>query len=149
MNKALKFQKNGKSSDLIRETEESIQAIVLFQSAMEAVITEEIENEPLLEPIKKQNLALFSKHKSLSFKNKWEKTFEILAIKNKKSLEKYVTFYSTHRIPISHPKSRFISVEPYSSLQIEAGIQSGWEAMQELFKTLGKETMSWKKFMNT
>jgi hypothetical protein len=122
-----------------RETEESIQAVILFQAAMEAVITEEIENDSLLVNIKKENEALFAKHKSLSFKNKWEKAFDELKITKRPHLEAYLSFYSTHRIPISHPKSRYISLEDYSYHTIEAGINHGKKAMELLMKALKKK----------
>src|SRR3990167_8162284 len=92
----------------IDEAEECIQAIILFQSAMEAVITEEIENEKKLKKVFKENSELARTHHSLSFKNKWLRSFETLKIRDRKSLEAYFTFYSDCRVPISHPKGRYL-----------------------------------------
>lgn len=138
LQEAFKYSKKGESPELVKEIEECIQAVILFQSAMEAVITEEIENDFQLKEVKKENELLYAKHKSLSFKNKWEKAYDILQITSRKSLDAYLIFYSTHRIPISHPKSRYVSLEEYTYSTTEQGMNNGREAMNILMKTLKK-----------
>ena len=133
----------------IDEAEECIQAIILFQSAMEAVITEEIENEKRLKVVLDENNVLARKHHSLSFKNKWLRAFDVLSIKQRKSLDAYFVFYSEYRLPISHPKGRYLSLEKYQFKETIMGIKNGWEAIEFLYKSLKKTYQSfddyWKK----
>jgi len=134
---------------LINEAEECIQAIVLFQSAMEAVITEEIENEKKLIKVFDENNDLARKHHSLSFKNKWVRSFDTLLIKERKSLNAYLKFYSGYRLPISHPKGRYLSLEKYRFKDTLDGIKNGWQTIELLYKSLKKTYQSfddyWKK----
>ncbi len=127
------------------EAEECIQAVILFQVAMEAIINEEIERSPQLKEVKKENVALSTKYKSLSFKNKWERAFDVMQIRKKKELNEYFTFYSRYRILVSHPKSRYISLDQYDYENVYRGIQSGWKTIELLFMSLGKSRVSWEE----
>jgi hypothetical protein len=135
-----------KKNDEMKEAHECIQTIILFQTGMEAFINEEIESERKLLPVKKEQDDLASKYKTLSFKNKWEQAFDALKIKKREPLQKYLAFYSSYRILISHPKSRYISLENYEYEKVYDGIKSGWESMQLLFEALGKTMKSWNEF---
>lgn len=135
-----------KKNDEMKEAHECIQAIILFQTGMEAFINEEIESERKLVPVKKEKDNLAAKYKTLSFKNKWEMAFDILKIKKKVSLNLYMEFYSNYRILISHPKSRYISLENYEYEKVYMGLKCGWESMQLLFEALGKRMKSWDEF---
>lgn len=135
-----------KKNDEMKEAHECIQAIILFQTGMEAFINEEIESEKKLVSVKKQKDSLASKYKTLSFKNKWEMAFDVLRIKKQSPLKSYITFYSNYRILISHPKSRYISLENYEYEKVYEGLKSGWESMQILFEHLGKMMKSWDEF---
>ncbi len=127
------------------EAEECIQAVILFQVAMEAIINEEIERSPLLKEVKKENAALSTKYKSLSFKNKWERAFDVMKIRKKKELNEYFTFYSRYRILVSHPKSRYISLDQYDYENVYKGIRSGWKTIELLFLGLKKSRVSWEE----
>lgn len=127
------------------EAEECIQTVILFQVAMEAIINEEIERSPLLKEVKKENTALSSKYKSLSFKNKWERAFDVLKIRKRKELKEYFTFYSKYRILVSHPKSRYISLSEYQYENVYQGIKNGWMTIELLYLGLGKTRVSWEE----
>jgi hypothetical protein len=144
---AYNFSSSSENSDLKKEAEACIQAIVLFQSAMEGIITEEIENEPRLLQVKNVNQELSTKHKSLSFKNKWERSFDVLRIKDRQELDAYFEFYSRYRIPILHPVSRYISLEGYTFKKVTTGLKNGWNAMQLLENALNKVKMTWEQFL--
>ncbi len=128
------------------EIEQSIQAVILFQTAMEAIINEEVFNHPLLEEVKLEEYALNKRYKSLSFKNKWRKAYETLQIKDTEHIEEYLQFYSKYRSPISHPRSRYQSLDKYTYKNVCEGIESGWYAAQLLFAILGKELTSWNEY---
>lgn len=128
------------------ETKSCIQAVILFQSAMEAVINEEVYNHPLLEEVKLEEFDLNKKYKSLSFKNKWSKSYEALQIKEDSYLKNYLNFYSKYRGPISHPKSRYQKLDKYKFKKVSEGLENGWYAAQLLFAILGKDMTSWDKF---
>jgi len=129
----------------LEESGQCIQAIILFQVCMEAVINEEIERAAPLLPIKKENKELSGKFKSLSFKNKWEKAFDLLEIHKRKELRDYFTFYTRYRVLLSHPKSRYVSLDNYMFDKVYAGIKSGWDAMQIMYAVLGKSKISWEE----
>lgn len=131
--------------DELSEAEECIQAVILFQVAMEAIINEEIERAPLLKEVKKENAALSTKYKSLSFKNKWERAFDVLRIPKRKELNAYFKFYSRYRVLVSHPKSRYISLQEYDFKNVYNGIKNGWIAIELLFTGLGKTRVSWEE----
>lgn len=130
------------------ETEERscIQGVILFQTGMEAVINEEINNHPLLEEVRTEELELNKRYKSLSFKNKWKRAYDVLQIRDDEHLLAYLTFYSQYRSPISHPRSRYLNLDEYRFSRIISGIESGWYAMQLLFAILGKDLTSWEEF---
>ncbi len=128
------------------EIEQSIQAVILFQTAMEAIINEEVYNHPLLEEVKLEEYELNKRYKSLSFKNKWRKAYESLQIKDTEHIEEYLQFYSKYRSPISHPRSRYQSLDKYTYKHVLEGIESGWYAAQLLFAILGKELTSWNEY---
>lgn len=128
------------------EIETSIQATILFQAGMEAIINEEIQNHDLLVTVKKENEALLQHYKSLSFKNKWQKSYEALQIRETDYLLQYLHFYSQYRVQITHPHSRFLSVQKYRFTNVYPGMENGWYAAQLLFAILGKELTSWETF---
>ena len=128
------------------ESECAIQAVILFQAAIEAIVNEEIFNHPLLETVKKEEEELNKRLKSLSFKNKWKKVYDALQIKEQEYLDNYLHFYSHFRVPITHPKSRYISIEKYSYKHVYEGLENGWFTVQLLYAILGKELTSWKEF---
>lgn len=127
------------------EAEECIQAVILFQVAMEAIINEEIERSPLLKEVKKENAALSTKYKSLSFRNKWERAFDVLQIRKRQELKEYFTFYAKYRILVSHPKSRYISLDQYDYKNVYKGIKNGWKTIELLYVGLGKSRISWEE----
>ncbi len=133
------------SKDHIAESEECIQSVLLFQVAMEAIINEEIERAKPLEPLKKENKELARKFKSLTFRNKWERTFDLLEIKKRKELNFYLKFYGKYRNLVSHPKSRYVSLEHYDFKKVYEGIKNGWLAVDHLYLTLGKTRISWEE----
>jgi len=134
------------AGDIKQEIETSIQALILFQAGMEAVINEEIGNHPLLAAVKAEDEKLNSSYKSLSFKNKWKKSYEALQIFEYDYLNEYLRFYSQYRIQITHPKQRYMSLSKYRFNRIYDGIENGWYAMQLLYAVLGKELTSWEEY---
>ncbi len=134
------------STDDQKEIESAIQAVILFQTAMEAIINEEVFNHPLLEEVKLEEFELNKRFKSLSFKNKWKRSYEVLQIHDSENLDAYLLFYSKYRSPISHPRSRYRALDAYTFEHVSEGIENGWYASQLLFAILGKEMMSWEEF---
>ena len=114
---ALAYQSH-QIKDTTAETEHCIQALILFQAGMEAIINEEIHNHGLLAEVRQENEDLFVRFKSLSFKNKWYRSYEVLQIKETEYLKEYVLFYSQYRVPITHPKSIYLSLEKYRFTKI-------------------------------
>ena len=139
---ASKFQK---IQDQTAESEACIQAVILFQVAMEAIINEEIERSASLESVKKENKGLSSKFKSLSFRNKWERAFDALHISKRKELNAYFIFYGRYRNLVSHPKSRYVSLSNYDFERVFLGIKNGWNAIELLYSGLGKTRISWEE----
>ena len=143
-----KAQTASREKNQLKESEACIHAILLFQAAIEAIINEELFTHPLLAAIRNEELELHKRFKSLSFKNKWKKAYEALQIKDTEYLEAYLRFYSTYRVPITHPKSRYVSVQKYSCKSAYHGIENGWYMFQLLYAILGKELTSWDDFCN-
>ncbi len=141
--RASQFHTEGNTQE---EIEACIQSVILFQTAMEAIINEEVYNHPLLEEVKFEEYELNKRYKSLSFKNKWKKAYETLQIKDTENLNSYLTFYSKYRSPISHPRSRYLILDAYTFPTVVKGIEYGWYASQLLFAILGKDLMSWEEF---
>lgn len=125
------------------ENKECIQAIIIFQVAMEAIINEEIYTNPQLSVIKDEEFFLNKKYKSLSFKNKWKKVFFELQIKDTESLADYFSFYSKYRGPISHPRTRYQSIKKYTYKQTLEGLTNGWQTCVLLYSMLNKSLTSW------
>jgi len=135
-----------KKKDITYEIEECIQALILFQAGMEAIINDEIANHPLLSSVRGEEQSLNSHYKSLSFKNKWTKSYEALQIRELEYLDVYLEFYSSYRIPITHPKRRYVSLSTYRFKKIYHGIENGWYTVPLLYAVLGKELTSWDQF---
>jgi|GEM_PF-6199690 len=137
-----------KKKNISYEIEECIQSIILFQAGLEAIINDEIANHPLLSPVKAEEHDLNMHYKSLSFKNKWTKSYEALQIRELEYLNVYLDFYSRYRIPITHPKRRYVSLSTYRFKKIYKGIENGWYAVQLLYAVLGTGLTSWEDFCN-
>ncbi len=129
-----------------KEAEFCIQAILLFQAAIEAILNEELLNHPLLEPVRRADQDLHKRYKSLSFKNKWKKVYDTLQIQETEYLDIYLQFYKTYRVPITHPKSRYVNMEKYTFPHVLEGFENGWYALQLVYAILGKELTSWEEF---
>ncbi|MBP7966765.1 hypothetical protein KAZ66_00685 [Candidatus Woesebacteria bacterium] len=132
-----------------KEAEFCIQAILLFQSAIEAILNEELLNHPLLESVRRADQDLHKRYKSLSFKNKWKKVYDTLQIQETEYLDIYLQFYKMYRVPITHPKSRYVNVEKYTFQNVLEGFENGWYALQLVYAILGKELTSWEEFCRT
>lgn len=147
-----KYARNSDSYFELRSKERvvCIQGVILFQASMEAMINEEIENEPKLKVIKKKSDELNSKFKILSFKNKWELAFEVLGVpKNCTTyLEKYLKFYIKFRVPITHAKSRYVEAEKFNFTNVYEGIKNGYYAVESFYTHLIKfsKEHTWKEF---
>jgi hypothetical protein len=131
------------------EIEQCIEAVILFQAAMEAVINEEIDSHQMLVKVKEENELLYKKFRSLSFKNKWERSFEVLTIKDKGGcLKNYLQFYTSFRVPITHPRSRYIQVDNLTFENVYEGMKSGWKAAELLYRKLKKKNIlgTWEDF---
>ncbi len=125
-----------KDDNVAKERMMCLQAVILFQSAMEALINEEIASHPLLQSVKREEAKLNTTFKSLSFRNKWIHVFDVLRITKRSDLEAYLDFYSRYRVPITHAKSRFISLEKYTYGNVKKGIESGVKVMKILKESL-------------
>ena len=143
MSHLAKASKQYSAKDQLGESEACIQSVLLFQVAMEAIINEEIERAKPLETLKKENKELSRKFKSLTFRNKWERTFDLLEIRKRNELNTYIAFYGKYRNLVSHPKSRYVSVGNYDYEKVYEGIQNGWLAVDILYEVLGKTRISW------
>ncbi|MFA9289195.1 MAG: hypothetical protein ACEQSA_04945 [Weeksellaceae bacterium] len=143
---AYHFSQNKDATSSLKEAEACIQAIILFQTSMEAIINEEVLNHPLLKEVKTEQEELHRHFKSLSFKNKWIRAYETLQLHETEYLNDYLTFYTEFRTPITHPKSRYISVQKYRFKAVCDGLENGWYTFQLLFAILGKQLTSWDEF---
>lgn len=133
-----------------QEREACIETVILFQASLEAMINEEISSEKKLQSIKKENEELNKKFKALSFKNKWQKSFEVLktSAREKKYLANYLQFYISFRVPITHAKSRYINAELFNYLNVYDGLKNGYLSVEVFYKKLEKFSSehTWKKF---
>lgn len=131
------------------EAEACIEAVILFQSSMEAVINEEIERHKHLLAVKKEKDKRLTRFRNLSFKNRWMKSFDELGMDPTIGpLGDYIEFYNDFRVTITHPKSRFVNIERYSFENVYEGIRSGWFAIELLYEKLDKESpeYSWEAY---
>lgn len=134
---------------LQEESHACIEAVIMFQASMEAVINEEIESHRLLSGIRDENEELFKKFRSLSFKNKWERSFVVLGLADgTQYLYQYLQFYSNYRVPITHPQSRYVDVSHFQFHPVYEGIHNGWCAAHELLTKLEKKYSqeTWEEF---
>jgi hypothetical protein len=136
-----------------KEIESCIEAVILFQASLEAIINEELESDKKLEKVKKENDDLNKKFKMLSFKNKWLRTFAVLKIDkaSEKYLENYLDFYIKFRIPITHARSRYVNAEQFNFPNVYSGIKNGYLFLEKFYQCLHKfeEEHSWNYFCIT
>ena len=131
------------------EAEACIEAVILFQSSMEAVINEEIERHKHLIEVKKEKDLRLRRYRNLSFKNRWMKSYDELGMDpTKGALADYLEFYNEFRVTITHPTSRFVNIEKYNFENVYEGIRSGWLAMELLYEKLDKvhPVVSWETY---
>lgn len=133
----------------LQEAESCIEALLLFQSGMEAIINEEINTNKKLAGVRKERVFLQRKVKDLSFKNKWLNTFKALELEDsQKYLENYLDFYRDFRVPITHPSNRYFDISHYRFTNIYEGFRNGWMAFMTLatgWEDTAK-TQSWKQY---
>lgn len=131
------------------EAESCIEAVILFQACMEAVINEEIERHKNLIAVKKEKEKRLTRFRNLSFKNRWMKSFDELGMDPTiGALGDYIEFYNEFRVTITHPKSRFVNIEKYHFENVYEGIRSGWYAIELLYEKLDKvqPEYSWESY---
>ncbi|MCX7996824.1 MAG: hypothetical protein N2691_03665 [Patescibacteria group bacterium] len=133
-----------------REAESCIEAILLFQSGMEAIINEEISTNSKLVSVRREREYHQKRVRDLSFKNKWENSFKALELEDDGTLRKYLEFYRDYRVPITHPRNRYFDVSPYRFPQVYAGIKSGWLAFMMLAGNWEQSARAgaWESFCN-
>jgi len=131
------------------EAEACIEAVILFQSSMEAVINEEIERHKHLTEVKKEKDLRLRRYRNLSFKNRWMKSYDELGMDpTKGSLADYLEFYNEFRVTITHPTSRYVNIQKYNFENVYEGVRSGWLAMELLYEKLDKvhAEYSWEMY---
>lgn len=134
--KAYEFSQQANSK---KESEACIEAVILFQACMEAIINEEIESHRLLSAVREENEEMHKKFRSLSFRNKWLQSYEVLRLQDKQEyLQNYLLFYTKFRVPITHPHSRFSDISLFTFSAVYEGIKNGWYAAHLLLTKLGK-----------
>ncbi|MCA9371957.1 hypothetical protein KC726_03590 [Candidatus Woesebacteria bacterium] len=109
-----------------KQQHHSMLAIIFLHLFMETFISEAIHSSPKLAELKKEEQELNKIYKSLSFKNKWKKTFDLLHIKPQSELDDFLAFDERFRAPLVHPKGAFINADLYSqdtSLSIQTALQ--------------------------
>lgn len=151
LHKELQEKHTSKEIELISrlEAESCIESVILFQTAMEAVINEEIERHRNLSEVKKERDERLKRFRNLSFKNRWMKSYDELGMDPTiGSLADYFEFYNEYRVSITHPTSRFINIEKYNFQNVYDGIKAGWNAIEILYKKLDETHPhpSWEKF---
>lgn len=132
-----------------KEVESCIQAILLFQAGMEAIINEEINTNKGLISVRKEREFHQKRVRDLSFKNKWENSFKAMKIEDKqKYLEQYLEFYRDFRVPITHPKNRYLDVSGYRFPSVYQALRNGWMAFMSFASGWEKNAMdqSWENF---
>ncbi len=135
----------------LRETEAQagIEVILVFQSGMEAMINEEISTNRKLQGIRRERDALQRRLKDLTFKNKWEMSYQLLGVTDTHGyLDSYLSFYRDYRVPITHPRTRYVDVSEYRFPKVYRGIRNGWLAYMRLSTSWENEaqTESWERF---
>ncbi len=134
---------------LQKESESCIEAILLFQAGMEAIINEEINTNKKLIGVRKEREYHQKRVRDLSFKNKWENSYKALKVTDtEKYLERYLDFYRDFRVPITHPNNRYLDVAAYRFPEVYKGIRNGWMAFMTLasgWEHDAKE-QSWARF---
>lgn len=132
-----------------QEAESCIEALLLFQSGMEAIINEEISTNNKLTGVRKEREFHQKKLRDLSFKNKWESSYKALdLIDEHEYLNNYLDFYRDYRVPITHPRNRYFDVGPYRFPKVHQGIRNGWMAFMTLASNWEKSAkdQSWTEF---
>lgn len=133
----------------VKEAESCIEAVLLFQSGMEAIINEEINTNSKLAGVRREREAYQKKVRDLSFKNKWENSYRALGLDDScRSLKEYLEFYRDFRVPITHPRNRYFDISPYRFPRVYAGIKSGWIAFMRLAHGWedSARTAAWEEF---
>lgn len=131
------------------EAESSIEALLLFQAGMEAIINEEISTNRKLAGVRKEREFHQKRVRDLSFKNKWENSYKALELEDsKKYLESYLEFYRDFRVPITHPRNRYFDVALYKFPRVYEGIRNGWMAFMSLSTSWEDKAkaQSWEDF---
>lgn len=134
-----------------KESEECIEAVIIFQASMEAVINEEIESHRGLKLVREENEELYRRFRSLSFKNKWERAYVAVDLQDELHyLSSYFEFYTKYRVPITHPQSRYEDISEFNWQSVYKGIQSGWYAAHVLLAKLEKQYSqdTWEDYCN-
>ena len=114
--------------NFIRENQEAIKAIILFQAGMEAWISWAYTTE---------SLSHLSKPRY--FTDKWEEAFKYLNIEY--DFSNYADFYRNARNPIVHPSKEadIAAVANISASATLQGFKDGWSANESLSKGIGRE----------
>lgn len=131
------------------EAEACIEAILLFQSGMEAIINEEITSNNKLSGVRKEREFHQKKVRDLSFKNKWEHSYKAVDLTDAAGyLSKYLEFYRDYRVPITHPKNRYFDVSPYTFPVVYHAFRNGWLAFMQLISTWedSAQIQSWEEY---
>jgi hypothetical protein len=132
-----------------RETEACIEAVLMFQGGMEAIINEEISTNRALVSVRKEREFFQKKVRDLSFKNKWEHSYSALGIEDdERYLQHYLEFYRVYRVPITHPENRYFDISLYRFPLVYEGIRNGWMAFMALSTTWeeGARQRTWSDF---
>ncbi len=132
-----------------KEAEACIETVLMFQAGMEAMINEEISTNKELIGVRKEREYLQKRLKDMSFKNKWEQSYQALEIEDtSQHLEQYLEFYRHFRVPITHPKNRYFDISEYTFPKIYHGIRSGWLAYMAFSTNWEPEARedSWEQF---
>lgn len=139
----------GQQSLREQEAEAAIESVLLFQSGIEAMINEEISTNPKLQGVRRERDSLQKRLKDMTFKNKWEHSFQALGISPvPQVLERYLLFYRSYRVPITHPRNRYLDVSAYRFPLVYQGIRAGWLSFMQLSTTWESEARneSWERF---
>lgn len=138
------------ASERQNEFQFCIQAVILFQASMEAIINQVITTQPDTKEFIEASLK--KKWYQASFKDKWCKTLKKQKIELKNFEKYHENIYRTLRNNVVHPKNRYSveNAEKFIFPDVYLGFQHGWLAFAFLSQAVGSphDNNSWDIYCN-
>ncbi|MEA5575741.1 hypothetical protein [Anabaena sp. UHCC 0451] len=123
-----------------------IQAVILFQVSMEAIINQVITTKPEIQKFIEDSLKKKKKWYDATFKDKWCKTLEKQKIELENFEKYHENIYRTLRNNVVHPRHRYSGEKPEKLIfsadkfifsNVYSGFKNGWLAFASLSQAVG------------